>query len=193
MPTKNQTLSRLALPFFLLGLILSCIAYIPLIRKTLSLSTEFELPFSTTLILLISGLMAAIGGMISLSRQHATRPKTTNEDKTNSKKLSIPHWLGLSALLMIPFLSFIIIYVRWQHPSQQTAALDQEHRKALNFQITIQLYSLLSLFLAPIGIGFLLLALTWALHIIGTIWVASRTLYGKNAHYPANINIIPSL
>ncbi|MGH1543921.1 MAG: DUF4870 domain-containing protein [Arenicella sp.] len=189
--TKNALITKLAMPLFLLGLCLSSVAYIPLVRKLVGIDATIGMPFSTMLIWLIAGSMAAIAGMISLTRKRSLDHITYKNENMDNTNIAIPYVLGLALLLIIPFANFVAVYYGWLKNRNHSTTLDEEYRCSLNFQITVQLYFLMCLFLLPIGIGFLLLPLLILLHIVGTLFVVWRRLSGNKQGYPATIKIIP--
>jgi len=198
--SKNQFLNKAAYPIFLIGIFLCSFVYIPLIRSLLKFDTGFSVPFSSTLVFLIGGYMAGVGAMIFISRSYAEKSQLKSEKETSEthdkRSLKTPHWLGLSLYIPLPFLNFILLYHFWRKSrsnSQTSNSLEQEYRKALNFQITIYLFLLLSFFLVPIIIGILMIALSLALHLLSTLYVALTTSADSPKNYPINIKVIKAI
>ena len=187
---KAKLIHTLSFPMLLLGIGLCSLPYIALIRAAIGIDEKIQMPFTTTLIFLIGGYMAALGAMIYLSRssQQNILPNTNNEPQISALKK--PHYLGLSMLIPLPFLSFILVYLFWRREGMQSQALDNEYRKSLSFQITIHLYWLLSFFLMPIFFGFITFMMALALHLFATLMVIAETQPDSVTNYPANIKII---
>lgn len=187
---KTKLIETLSLPMLLLGIGLCSIPYIALIRVIIGIDKKMQLPFTTTLVLLIGGYMAALGSMIYLSRKSKKHIDYHQLDKNNNASLRKPHYLGLTMLIPFPFISFILIYSFWRREGVQTKRLDSEYRKSLNFQITIHLYWLLSFFLMPVVLGFFTFTIALLLHLVATFYVIISTKQDSEANYPANIQII---
>jgi len=187
---KAQLIHTLSFPMLLLGIGLCSIPYIALIRAAIGIDEKVQIPFFTTLVFLIGGYMAALGAMIYLSRRSQQNILPSNNDKPSTSALKKPHYLGLLMLIPLPFISFILVYLFWRREGMQSHSLDTEYRKSLNFQITIHLYWLLSFFLMPIFIGFVMFAMGLLLHLLATLFVASKTQPNSVTNYPANIKII---
>lgn len=145
--------------------------------------------------------MAAIGGMIYVARQTAANREslitqvaatttTTSDPSISHGTLAKPHWLGLTLLLPIPFISFFVLYFFWRKSPNHSAQVELEYKQAISFQITVHLYALLSFFLMFILIGLLLFVMVLALHFLATVYVAVKTQTGANTQYWANIRIV---
>ena len=193
---KAELIHTLSFPMLLLGIGLCSVPYIALIRAAIGIDETVRIAFTTTLIFLIGGYMAALGAMIYLSR-HAQQRTTQNTDGKRQQVESVkitalkkPHYLGLLMFTPIPFISFIAVYWFWCREGMNSHALDTEYRKSLNFQITIHLYWLLSFFLMPIFFGFITFAMALVLHFFATLYVISKTQLSSVTDYPANIKII---
>ena len=187
---KAQLIHTLSFPMLLLGIGLCSMPYIAIIRTAIGIDEKIQMPFTTTLIFLIGGYMAALGAMIYLARRSQQDIPLNDNDKPLNSALKKPHYLGLSMLIPFPFISFILVYLFWRHEGMQSHAQDHEYRKSLNFQITIHLYWLLSFFLMPIVIGFLTFMMALILHFLATLVVIAKTKADAVTAYPASIKII---
>lgn len=187
---KAQLIHTLSFPMLLLGIGLCSIPYIALLRAAIGVDAEMQLHFSTTLMFLIGGYMAAIGAMIYLSRNAQRAIAQNDNDKPMTAALKKPHYLGLAIFIPVPFISFILVYLFWRKDGMQSLSVDTEYRKSLNFQITIHLYWLMSLFLMPIAIGLFTFIMALALHLFGTLFMITQTEPGSETNYPANIKVI---
>lgn len=189
--TKHQFLAKTAIPIFICGFILCSLAYIPSLRYALNIDSEFNLAFSTLLIFMIGGYMAGVGAMIFLIRNALAHTNIEFGDENNAA-IKTPHWLGFLLYLPIPFFNFLVIYLFWlRDRANNSRLLEMEYRKSLNFQITTYLFALLCFFLAPVVIGFFLLALVIATHFLSTLYMA-LIKYRSTRNYPININILPT-
>lgn len=189
---KAKLIDTLSIPMLILGIALCSAPYIALIRAAIGIDEKVQMSFSTTLIFLIGGYMAALSGMIYLSRKSQQKISTTDSETPRKSALKKPHYLGLLMLIPLPFISFILVYLCWQREGQHSHRLDAEYRKSLNFQITIHLYWLLSFFLMAVFIGFIMFAMALLLHVLATLFMIMKTPSSDTAsiNYPANIKII---
>jgi len=161
----------MTIPLIGLGILLSSYAYIPVLRAILGID-EF----------------AALAGLITWYRTIAIKPINANKD--SNQFLRKPHLLGLSFLLPIPFLSCLILGWFWQKDRPFSIQLDETYREVSNFHLSLHLYLLVSFFLMPIFIGFLMFALLIITYLLATIYhVIRKPKYGAPRKYPINIQI----
>ena len=187
---KAKMIHALSFPMLLIGIGLCSIPYIALIRAAIGIDETMQIHFTTTLMFLIGGYMAALGAMIYLSRRSQRNIPQNDSNKPLNSTLKKPHYLGLSMLIPLPFISFILVYLFWRREGMQSYDVDAEYRKSLSFQITIHLYWLLSFFLMPIVIGFFTFLMALVLHFLATLTVIAKTKLGSTTNYPANIKVI---
>ncbi len=99
------------------------------------------------------------------------------------------HLCGLAGYV-VPFGSLVVPLVVWLVNRRAHPFIDEQGREALNFQLTVLVFSLLCLALALVLIGFLLLILLWIWHIVFTIIGAVRASDGQHFRYPMTIRFL---
>lgn len=86
---------------------------------------------------------------------------------------------------------FIVPLVIWLTQKDKVAGMDLHGKMILNFQISLFIYSIISLpFILLFGLGFVLLALVWLMGLIFPILNAVKVSNGEMPSYPMTINII---
>ncbi len=95
----------------------------------------------------------------------------------------------LSALagVLIPFGNVIGPLVVWLMKREEYAFVEQEGKKALNFQISLVIYGIVAAFLCFILIGLLLLPLLLVFGLVMVIMASIRANEGKSFDYPLSI------
>ena len=185
---KAKLIQKMSVPLIGLGVLLSSYAYIPAIRAVLGIDTFITMNFSTLLVFLIGGYMAALAGFITWFRNIAIKPVKHLEGNNQYKRK--PHLLGLSFLIPIPFVSCLLLGWFWQKDRHVSESLDETYRETANFHLSLHLYLLISFFLMPIVIGFLMLVLLLITYLIVTLFHILRTpKSGAISRYPINIQI----
>jgi len=175
--------------FLSLSMVLIGSALLPLMRVALGIDQVISMRFWTVVMLLIGGLMCALTAMILLVRRQPKLDRYVG-DEIDIKTATRIHASGLLLFSGIPLANFLICYWLWIKYRTKSAYLDRQGQEALNFQITIYLYLLLSLFMTLAVIGLLTTPLVLMLHLIGTLLAIVRVADAKSFHYPANIPII---
>ncbi len=90
-------------------------------------------------------------------------------------------------LTAVPILGPILWLIR----RHDTPFLDDHGKEAVNFQISMLIYSIVSVILMPVcGIGFATLVGTYVLAIVGCIMGAAAAHRGEFFRYPMSIRII---
>lgn len=105
---------------------------------------------------------------------------------------SVKQWLiaiHLSPLvgLVIPFATIIAPLVIWLMKRDSNPALDAGGKAALNFQISIAIYFIVSALLALVFIGFLLMLVLFVIWIYGIVMAAVKASNGETFSYPVTI------
>ena len=98
--------------------------------------------------------------------------------------------IGTFSSLFIPLGNIIAPIVVWQIRKHDSEFVVEQAKESLNFQITLILYSIISLFLCIIVIGFFLI---FALIIFGLIMVivaGIRTNDGQDFQYPMTLRLL---
>jgi uncharacterized Tic20 family protein len=179
----------------LLGMIFMSIALVPVARVILGIDASIQISFTTLCMWMIAGLMSGLTGMILFVRREAAIPITPKQNQnagqssTTSKKAKL-HACGLLLYSCIPFANFVAAYLLWSRYRTESAELDQAGKDVLNFQITIYLYLLLSLFLVFIAVGIISNFLILIFHLVTTIVGIIQASQGGTFKYPANIAVV---
>lgn len=188
---KSTLIKHATIPLIILGIILSSCAYIPLLRVCLGVDESITIHFSTVLVYLIGGYMAGLAGLIAWLRTIPTRPNSNTpilNTIESTDYLHKPHLLGLTFLIPIPFISFLLLGFFWKKDRHFSRNLDDAYRTTINFHLAIHLYFLVSFFLMPVVIGFLMIALLFATYLLATFYNIIKT--NQTAKYPINIKIV---
>ena len=98
----------------------------------------------------------------------------------------------LSALagFIIPFGNIIGPLVHWLIKRNESAVIDAEGKKALNFQISVLIYAIISFLLTFVVIGMILLPAVGIFSLVMIIIAAVKTNNGEDFNYPLSINFI---
>ena len=86
--------------------------------------------------------------------------------------------------LVFPFGNLLGPLIVWQIKRESDPFIDSQGKEALNFQITISLALLVSLFLCLLVIGFLLLGLVSAAALVLTVIAGVKANEGRDYRYP---------
>lgn len=185
---KARLIQKMSVPLIGLGVLLSSYAYIPAIRAALGIDTFITMSFSTLLIFLIGGYMAALAGLITWFRKIAIKP--VKHQKSVSEYKRKPHLLGLSFLIPIPFISCLLLGWFWQKDRHVSEQLDETYRETANFHISLHLYLLVSFFLVPLFIGAVMIILLIATYALSTLYnILRKPKHGEVNRYPINIQV----
>lgn len=90
----------------------------------------------------------------------------------------------------IPFGNIIAPLIIWQTKKDESPFIAYHGKEALNFQITLMIYFAISVILAFVGIGFLLLMALWIFGLVMVIIAGLRANEGHYYRYPFTIRII---
>lgn len=95
-------------------------------------------------------------------------------------------------LLLAQFTGLIIIapLVMWLIKRGESPFLDDHGKEALNFQISLLIYYIVSAILCAIVVGIPLLLATWILGLVGMIMGAVAANRGEYFRYPMTIRMI---
>ena len=134
--------------------------------------------------------MSGLTAMILLVRR---QPKLNWPDNATAQSVDnalLFHSTGLLLFTGIPLLNFLSCYWLWVRRRHTSEAADRVGQEVLNYQITMYLYLLLSLFIVFAGIGLLTTPLLLGLHLVFTLVAMAMAAQGKPFSYPLNIPII---
>ncbi|MBD3246315.1 MAG: DUF4870 domain-containing protein [Candidatus Omnitrophica bacterium] len=98
--------------------------------------------------------------------------------------------LGALAGYVIPFGNIIAPLVLWMIKKDESALIDKEGKKALNFQISITIYAVISLLLVFLVIGIVLLWVIGLFNIIMIVIAALKVNKGEEMSYPLSISFM---
>lgn len=175
--------------FLSMALLLIGMALLPIARLILSIDAQIGIQPLTMVMLLISGLMCGLSAMILLVRRQPLL-KHDSSDKRNFKQATKFHACGLLLFSCIPLANFLLCYWLWIRHRHESHWIDEQGKEVLNFQITIYLYLLLSLFLTFAVIGVLFIPLLLLIHLVLTAFAIVRSANNHSFKYPFNIPII---
>ena len=100
------------------------------------------------------------------------------------------HLAGLCAFV-IPFVGNIVgPLILWQMKKDEYPFVDEQGKEALNFQISMTIYGLISAALSFICIGFFLLAAVGVVDLVFLLIAAVKANNGQHYRYPLTIRFI---
>lgn len=100
------------------------------------------------------------------------------------------HLLALSAYIGVPFGNIAGPLVMWLIKKESSPLVDDQGKEALNFNITVTIYFIVSAVLLLLLIGFLLLIAVAIFHVVLTIMAAVAANRGERYRYPLTIRIV---
>lgn len=137
------------------------------------------------LVLMIGTVLLLLG--ISENRQSDV------VDTQDQRIRNLAIWCHLSSFALylgIPFGNLIGVLVFWLINRDRSEFIDWHGREALNFQITLVIYSAIALLLSLVLIGLLLFPLLMLFHIVLTVIAAVRAGEGREYRYPFTLRLI---
>ena len=176
--------------FLSISLILLSLAQYPLLRYALGLDSIIVMPPTTMAMLAIGGLMCGLSAMILMVRRQPKITRYQHEGVTNPLIASRIHACGLLLFSGVPLANFLLSYYLWLKHRTHSAAIDRQGVEALNFQISIYLYLLLSAFMVFVVVGLVTTPLILVFYLLSVLAAVIQTARGKSFRYPANIPII---
>jgi len=100
------------------------------------------------------------------------------------------HAGGFAAYTSIPFAGVILVLVLWLMKREQHPFIYDQGRESLNFQISVAIYSIVSVVLIVVLIGFVLLVAVFLFHVICTILAMLAASRGESYRYPLTIRLV---
>ena len=92
--------------------------------------------------------------------------------------------------LVVPFANIIVPLIIWLTNKEESALVDAEGKKSLNFQISLSIYGIVSFLLLFVVIGIVLLPVVGVFGIVMVILAAIKTNKGEDFKYPLSITFI---
>jgi uncharacterized Tic20 family protein len=121
----------------------------------------------------------------------------TEEDKQkygelrgDEKTLAMWCHLGTLAGIIVPFGNFLVPLLIWLFKKEEYPLVEDQGREALNFQISIFLYSIIGFALIVVFVGFILLLVLALFALIQVIKASISANRGEKYRYPLCIRII---
>ena len=97
---------------------------------------------------------------------------------------------GMLAHLLAIFTNFIGPLVIWLVKKDESAFVDRHGKEALNFQISVMIYCIVSSFLVVFLIGILLLTAVSIMDLVCCIIAAIKASNGEEYSYPLSIRFV---
>ena len=121
-----------------------------------------------------------------------TQPAREANEEIKGSGREIAMWCHLSAFsgVIIPFGNFLLPLVIWLAKREDYPFVDDQGKEALNFQITIFLYSIMGTLLIFLVIGIFLLAVLMLFAVIQVIRGGIAASRGERFRYPLSIRIL---
>lgn len=120
----------------------------------------------------------------------------TDDDKTYAVLMH----LSVLAHLVLPYISLAIPIIMWLTRKDRSVFIDDHGREAINFQISVTIYSLVLpiigviIMFLTLGLGVILLIplvfLPYVLAIVGMVMAIVRTNKGEYFRYPMTIRFL---
>ena len=126
----------------------------------------------------------------SASTETTTPPTTGQLPKDTRNMAMLCHLAAFALFVGIPFGNIVGPLVVWLMKREESPLIDAHGKEALNFQISMTLYVVISAILILIVIGILLLIGLLFFEIIAIIMAAVRASNGQEHRYPLTIRFI---
>ncbi|MBN1806973.1 MAG: DUF4870 domain-containing protein [Sedimentisphaerales bacterium] len=104
----------------------------------------------------------------------------------------ICHLAGLAGILLPATGNIVAPLVIWQIKKEDNPFIDEQGREAVNFQISISIYFILSILLCIICVGAFLVAATILFFFVFSLIAAVKANNGCHYRYPLTIRFIKS-
>lgn len=100
------------------------------------------------------------------------------------------HLSALTAFVGIPFGNILGPLVIWLIKKNEMPLVNEEGKSALNFQISMTIYTIIVFILCFVAVGFLLIFPVILANVILIIIASIKTSNGERFHYPCAIHFI---
>ena len=98
--------------------------------------------------------------------------------------------MAMLAHLLSIFVGFIAPLIIWLLKKDESSFVDRHGKEALNFQISVAIYCLISTFLTIVIIGIFLLIAVLILNFVFIIVAAVKANKGEEYSYPLSIRLV---
>jgi hypothetical protein len=177
--------------FIAISAVVMSVALAPILRALIGIDDQIQMNYFTVVTLLIGGLMCGLTGMILLIRKPVELGfKDSDIDNSERRIAAALHLTGLLIFTGVPLLNFFACYWLWVQTRDRSSYLDYHGREAINLQIAVYLYLLVSLFMAYIFVGVFMVILVLLFALSVSIFAALQAVRGQYFRYPASIAII---
>ena len=125
-----------------------------------------------------------------------TNPSQEKKETANSTQKQERTWAtfchlsALVAFIGIPFGNILGPLVIWLIKKNEMPLVEQEGKAALNFQISMTIYTVVAFILCFVAIGFLLIFPIILVNVVLVVIAAIKTSNGEKYQYPCTIQII---
>jgi len=121
---------------------------------------------------------------------YASVPPVAGQVPKDIRNMAMLCHLSAFAGYFIPFGHILGPLVVWLLKREESAFIDAHGKEALNFQISVTIYAVISAILILVVIGFLLLPILLVFEIIVVIIAAIRANNGAEYRYPLTLRFI---
>ncbi len=111
-------------------------------------------------------------------------------DAAEEKTYAMFCHLGAFSGLVVPFGNIIVPLILWLAKRESSTFIDMHGKEAINFQISLMIYSLISAVLILVLVGVLLLAGLCIFNLVIVIVAGLRAKSGESFRYPLTIRFI---
>ncbi len=122
----------------------------------------------------------------------SNRPSLTEGEAKEARQWSM--WIHLSGLchyvVPIPGAAIVAPLILWSMTKEESAYIDEHGKEAINFQISILIYLLVSALLCFVLIGFVLVPAVLAFQLIACVVAGLKANEGEIMRYPLNIRFL---
>ncbi len=117
--------------------------------------------------------------------------KVANADQKQERTWAVfCHLSALVAFVGIPFGNILGPLVIWLIKKSEMPLVEEEGKSALNFQISMTIYSVVAFILCFVAIGFLLIFPVILFNVVLVIIASIKTSNGEKFQYPCTIHFI---
>jgi uncharacterized Tic20 family protein len=145
------------------------------------------------LLLLGGGVLLILGVIIVAVTRTGAQPGDMEQPTPDDDArlwAALAHVAALAAYVGVPFGHILGPLIVWLIKKDRHAFISEHGKEALNFNITITLYTLIAFLLCFVVVGFVLLPLLLLLHVILTIIASVRASDGLPYRYPLTLRLI---